>query len=154
MKMPGSATETEYRIALSAILQAHDTIALERLRGARDNLPVAAKKFLVGIHPAQDGEGYFDVTLHLHGPDLYVLNRAIAPYRSLFSVRSIDGSLEPDVPLFSDPYEVGFSVNDKIVDICMDWIEQLWAKFGGAGIPAFVFGAEGYGSVEKKPLLP
>jgi len=53
-----------------------------------------------------------------------------------------------------DPDEAAFSVNDVIVDICMEWIEGLWQRLGGLGLPSFVFGEEGYGTVESKPLLP
>ena len=36
-----------------------------------------------------------------------------------------DGRMQPDVPTY-DADEVRFSVNDTIVDVSMEWIEQLW----------------------------
>lgn len=108
---------------------------------------------MIGIHPGQSEEGFFDIVVHLDGPDTYVLNKAVAPYRSLFEVQCIDGRMQPDVPMYGAD-EVRFSVNDAIVDVSMEWIEQLWREFGGAGLPAQVFGEEAYGAVPVKTLTP
>jgi hypothetical protein len=145
--------EADYKAALQSILQAHAQSALEKLQEIKKSLPVKARQLMIGIHPGQTEEGFFDIMVHLDGPDLYVLNKAIAPHRSLFEVRCIDGRMQPDVPMF-DPDEASFSVNDVIVDTCMEWVQNLWQRLGGIGLPAFVFGEEGYGTVESKPLLP
>jgi len=146
-------TVDDYAAALKDILSAHAQPVLDRLAAIRQALPPKARRVTVGVHPAQDGDGFFDVVVHLEGPDLYVLNKAIAPHRVLFEVKVVDGKVQPDAPMF-DPDEVDFSVNDAIVDSCMAWLEGLWRQLGGVGLPAVAFGEEGYGSVASKPLLP
>ncbi|RJL00687.1 hypothetical protein C9E82_23425 [Paracoccus siganidrum] len=93
----------------------------------------------------------FTVMLHLDGPDLFVLNKAISDFRSLFSVRIVHGAVTPDVPLF-DPFDQPFSVNDAIVDIVMVWLKEVWATFGGMNVrlPVTIEGEDGFGS---KPTM-
>jgi hypothetical protein len=146
-------TADEYKTVLQSILQVHSQLALEHLNAIKHALPQKARQVMVGVHPGQSEEGFFDIVVHLEGPDLYVLHKAIERHRLLFEVKCIDGQMRPDVPMF-DPDEAAFSVNDVIVDICMEWIEGLWQRLGGLGLPSFVFGEEGYGTVESKPLLP
>ncbi|KQS90546.1 hypothetical protein ASG68_03900 [Rhizobium sp. Leaf453] len=146
-------TEEKYNTLLQSILMVHTQPALSQLNAIKQSLPKQARQFEIGIHPGQDGEGFFDVVVHLDGPDLYVLNKAIQPYRVLFSVKCIDGRMQPDVPMF-DPGETLFCVNDVIVDVCMTWVEKLWSQSGGVGLPGYVFGEEGYGTISRKPLLP
>ncbi|WP_220217323.1 DUF6389 family protein [Gilliamella sp. ESL0441] len=67
----------------------------------------------------------FSIIIHLIGPDLYVLNKVIEPYRELFDVKVIDNKLQPEVPLF-DPYETPFSVNDLIIKVSIDWLKHIW----------------------------
>lgn len=144
-------SEAEYKAVLVSILRQHSLPALERLRLVGLNLPAKTRMMMIRIHPGQSEEGFFDVHIHLDGPDLYVLNKAIAPYRLLFEVSCIDGPMIPDVPML-DAENAGFSVNDAIVDVCMDWVEELWSQSEGIDVPAQMFGDEGYGSVSEKPL--
>jgi hypothetical protein len=146
-------TADEYKTALQSILSAHVQPVLARLAIIKQSLPQKARQVMVGVHPGQSEEGFFDIVVHLDGPDLYVLQKAIAPYRFLFEVKCIDGQMQPDVPMF-DPNEAAFSVNDAIVDTCTEWVECLWQQLGGVGLPALVFGEDGYGTVGSKPLLP
>lgn len=146
-------TADGYKAALHDILSTHAQPALDRLAAIRQALPPKARRVMVGVHPGQDEDGFFAVVVHLEGPDLYVLNKAIDPHRLLFEVRCIDGKMQPDVPMF-DPDEVDFSVNDAIVDSCMAWLEGLWQQLGGVGLPSVAFGEEGYGTLASKPLLP
>ncbi|KXG86551.1 hypothetical protein ATO67_00525 [Agrobacterium bohemicum] len=138
-------TESDYKSLLLKILRAHAPSALENLRHLKQNLPGKTHMLMIGIHPGQSEEGFFDIVVHLDGPDLYVLNKAVAPYRTLFEVQCIDGRMQPDVPMYGAE-EVCFSVNDAIVDVSIEWIEQFWCEFGGVGLPAQVFGEEGYGA--------
>ncbi|WP_156647824.1 DUF6389 family protein [Methylobacterium sp. Leaf87] len=152
MKQAGM-TADEYRSVLKSVLQFYIQAASERLSTLKQSLPPKARQIMVGIHPGQSGEGFFDIVVHLDGPDRYFLQKAIEPHRLLFEVKCIDGQMQPDVPIF-DPDEATFSVNDAIVDTCMEWVEGLWQRLGGVALPAVVFGEEGYGTVESKPLLP
>ncbi len=153
MRTNRPTTEADYKSVLQNILRAHAPTALGNLRHIKQKLPVKTRMLMVGIHPGQSEEGFFDIMVHLDGPDLYVLNKAVAPYRRLFEVQCIDGRMQPDVPMY-DPDEAPFSVNDAIVDISMEWVEALWRDFGGIGLPAEVFGEEGYGTVAVKTLSP
>ena len=92
--------ETAYRAALRATLDAHDGPALERIRALLAALPEAAREIHVVVFPDQDGEGAFSVHVSLDGPDLYVLNRAIEPHRTLFEVIHGEEGFEPDLPMF------------------------------------------------------
>ncbi|KIP99164.1 hypothetical protein RU07_21175 [Agrobacterium tumefaciens] len=144
-------SEAEYKAVLVSILRQHSLPALEKLRLVGLNLSAKTRMMMIGIHPGQSKEGFFDVHIHLDGPDLYLLNKAIAPYRSLFEVSCIDGRMIPDVPMF-DAENAGFSVNDAFVDVCMDWAEELWSQSEGIDVAAQMFSDEGYGSVSEKPL--
>lgn len=146
-------TSDDYQSTLQHTLQAITRPALEKLNAIKQSLPEKARQLMIGIHPGQGEEGFFSIVVHLDGPDLYVLNKAIEPYRLLVEVTCIDGQMQPDVPLFAAD-ETDFAVNDVIVDSCMAWVEGLWQQFGGIGLPAMVYGEEGYGTVEIKTLIP
>lgn len=127
--------------ALQNILNMHTQDAIAKIISIKAILPAKARSVEVGIHPTQDEEGMFSIMIHLIGPDLYVLNKAIEPYSELFGVKFIENKLQPEVPLF-DPYETSFSVNDLIVEVGIDWLKQIWNLSGGLGIPAYAFGEE------------
>jgi len=144
--------ETAYRAALRATLDALDGPALERIRALLAALPEAAREIHVVVFPDQDGEGAFSVHVSLDGLDLYVLNRAIEPHRTLFEVIHGEEGFEPDLPMFGrDP---GFSVQDAIVDTAADWIEALWPRAGRAPVPVMIYGDEDYGSAAPRRLEP
>lgn len=145
-----------YRNALLAVLRAHSGQALETLRALDAVLPQKTRAVEIGIHPSQEADGMFSVLVHLEGPDLYALNKAIATCRTLFDVRyEQDGRLEPEVPLFN-PLDPPFAVNDVIADTAFVWLEELWKAFGGttSRLPAMAFGEEGYGTTGPKHLSP
>lgn len=134
-------TNIEYTTVLQDILNMYTYDAVDKITCIKNILPEKASAVEVGIHPTQDEEGIFSIMIHLRGPDLYVINKAIAPYRVLFDVKFIDGKLQPEVPLF-DSDDMPFSVNDLIVGVSLDWIKQIWALSGGLGIQAYAFGEE------------
>lgn len=134
-------TKTEYREVLHDTLKNHTQSAVDMIFNINTNLPEKAKSAEVGIHPNQDEDGMFSVMVHLCGPDLYVLNKAIADYRLLFDVKLIGGKLQPNVPIL-DPEEVSFSINDLIVEVSIDWVKSIWDLSGGLKIPGYVFGDE------------
>lgn len=132
-------TKTEY--ITTHILNMHTQDAIDKIHQIKSILPKQANSVEIGVHPTQDEEGLFAIMIHLIGSDLYVLNKVIAPYRTLFDVKFVGNKLQPEVPLF-DPDETSFSVNDVIVEVGIDWIKQLWVLSGGLGIPAYAFGEE------------
>ncbi|MEO1188689.1 MAG: DUF6389 family protein [Pseudomonadota bacterium] len=142
-----------YAVELLTILRNHSKQALETFTAADEKLPDKATGVSVGIHPGQDGEGQFDIWIHLEGPDLYVLNKAIAPHRILFEVERGTGGFIPDVPMF-DPFDTDFDVNDVIVDTSLQWLQEIWPAFDGRmkTLPVTVFGEDGYGTKTPKRL--
>ena len=141
----------EYERILLVILRSHTSAALSALRSIDRHLPEKARAIRVMVHPSQDPDGMFSVMVHLDGPDLHALNKAIGDFRLLFDTRNADGSVLPGVPYF-DPFDEPFSVNDAIVDIAMIWLKEVWAAFGGMSrhLPVTVEGEDGYGT---SPLI-
>ena len=134
-------TEIEYREVLQDTLKGYTQSSVDMIFKIKANLPEKAKSVDIGIHPNQDEDGMFSVMVHLCGPDLYVLNKAIADDRLLFDVKYIGGKLYPNVPILG-PDEVSFSINDLIVEISIDWVKTIWDLSGGLKIPGYVFGDE------------
>lgn len=152
--MDGLINAGSYQRELLAILRAHSEQALKTLRALDAAIPEKTRAIHIGIHPNQEQDGTFSIMIHLDGPDLYVLNKAIDAHRYLFEVRyGEDGCAEPEVPLFS-PFHLPFEVNDVIVDTCFLWLEELWKCFGGtkSNLPVEVFGEDGYGSEPFRQL--
>lgn len=146
----------DYRDALLTILRAHSGEALETLRALDAALPEKARAIEIGVHPSQDRDGLFTIMIHLDGPDLYVLNKAVDACRTLFDVRFGDaGRPEPDVPQFSLSGP-SFEVNDVIVDTAFLWLEELWKIHGGGrrSLPVSAFGDDGYGSEATRRISP
>ena len=142
-----------YSAELLKILKAHSDQAIKTLNAVDEILPEKVSGIMLGIHPNQEPDGMFAILIHLEGPDLYVLNKAIDAHRYLFNVKFVDGRLTPQVPMF-DPFESDIEVNDVIVDTALLWLEEIWMAFDGKmkKIPTQVFGEEGYGTKTPKRL--
>lgn len=148
-------TQSEYKSELRDVLKAHSQSASKKIALLLENLPSEAKSLEFGVFPAQDGDGTFDVMASLTGPDLYVLNRKVQDYRSLFEVNYTPAGLKTGAPIFDvidDPPD--FDVNDAIVDTVAEWLSELWIKLGTSklSIPASVYGDDGYGTETPKKL--
>lgn len=143
----------EYKHVLLAVLRAHSDNALSMLRSIDRRLPEKTRRVSIMVHLPQDADGMFTVMVHLDGPDLFALNKAISDFRSLFDVRVVDGAVTPCVPLF-DPFDPQFSVNDAIVDIVMVWLQEVWTTFGGMNlrVPVTIYGEDGFGSTPTLTL--
>lgn len=142
-----------YAERLTEVLNAHTQIALAHLIAIKNALPEKAEGLEFGVHPSQDPDGMFSVVVHLVGPDLYVLNKAIDGNRRLFDVRYEGQKVVPSVPVF-DPNEVDFELNDVIVDTTVNWLRALWSEFGELkrAIPVTIFGEDGYGTLTPVKL--
>lgn len=136
-----------YSKTLLQILRKHSVTAQSQLRKALSSLPEKATAMNIGVHPNQEPDGMFSILIHIDGPDLYSLNKAISDYRYLFHVRYQDGVVTPEVPMF-DPFDTEFEVNDVIVDTALIWLRELFSDFKNfAGdLPVTVFGEDGYGT--------
>lgn len=106
--------------------------AVRRLRAVVDALPDRAEEIVVTAFPDQDGEGTFDVVVSLDGPDAAVLDRAIAPHRTLFEVVHGEDGPVPDVPLVA-PGREPYDARDVVVDTAADWVVEVWTPRRAAG---------------------
>jgi hypothetical protein len=141
-----------YQNQVLTCLQQHSNAALAVLERLDVCLPEKTRKIDVIVHLPQDPDGTFTVMVHLDGPDLFVLNKAIAECRLLFSTVFLDGKMQPDLPLF-DPFDLPFSVNDAIADAAAIWVSALWRAvlqhptMGRiSALPALVVGEDGHGT--------
>ncbi|RYG93135.1 hypothetical protein EU803_03250 [Loktanella sp. IMCC34160] len=136
-----------YSESLLHILRQHTADAVAQVQKIKSSMPPKAMGIAIGVHPNQEPDGMFDILVHLEGPDLHCLNKAIDGYRYLFSVSFEDGKLAPNVPLF-DPFNTDFEVNDVIVDTSIVWLKEVWSMLEDVDIavPVTAFGADGYGT--------
>ena len=95
-------TKTQYMIILKDILNRYTQDAIAKINRIKQILPEKARSVEVGIHPTQDEEGIFSIMIHLIGPDLYVLNKVIEPYRELFGIKFIDAKSFYHIFIFLD----------------------------------------------------
>jgi hypothetical protein len=136
----------EYCQAVVHVLEAHTAATAERLAAALALAPPAAQQMTIDIFVDQDGEGFLDVRVGLDGPDLHVLNRAIAPHAHLFATRMTEEGLSPRLPLMPSRLK-RFSVHDALTDCAADWLRSVWRRVDRSvcRIPLVVQSPDGYG---------
>lgn len=126
----------QYCKAVEAILDAHVHTIGKRLKAAFDRLPARATGVVVGVHVDQDGEGFLSLRVHLDGPDLHVLNKALGDTALLFDTVMTECGFDPPLPLMP-ARNAAFSVPDVLCDCALRWIASNWKRFGlpRIGIP-------------------
>ena len=129
--------------------------AVRRLRALVDALPDAAEEVVVTVFPDQDGEGTLDVVVSLDGPDAFVLDRAVEPFRTLFEVVHGEDGPVPAVPLVA-PGRAAYDARDLVVDTAAAWVVEVWdaAARGRSRLPGRVEGHDGYGTRVPLALEP
>ena len=95
--------EALYRSGLREALWPEMGAAVMKMQQLLAALPDETEGIDIGIHPDPDQDGTFTVMAHVFGPDLYVLNKAVAPYRELVAVRFTAASPVPPVPIAEHP---------------------------------------------------
>ncbi|MFD4993934.1 DUF6389 family protein [Cellulosimicrobium cellulans] len=140
---------------LRAHLDAATPDAVLRLRAVVDALPDAAEEVVVTVFPDQDGEGTLDVVVSLDGPDAFVLDRAVEPFRTLFEVVHGEDGPIPAVPLVA-PGLAAYDARDLVVDTAAAWVVEVWdaAARGRSRVPGRVEGHDGYGTRVPLALEP
>jgi len=140
----------EYIQVVSSVLARHTEQAVMQLKRGLDALPGKARAVTIDVMVDQGTEGFLTVRLGVDGPDLYVLNKAIAPYASLFDTVMTETGLSPDLPLMEG---TEFDVGDVLTDCAANWLREVWQQAGHAanGLPVAVISPEGYG--QSLPLL-
>lgn len=139
--------EAIYRSGLREALWPEMGAAVMKMQQLLAALPDETEGIDIGIHPDPDQDGTFTVMAHVFGPDLYTLNKAVAPYRELVSVRFTAAGPVPPVPV-PNSFGADFPTNDIICDIAADWAGEVWFHADGpvSGAGNVIFGEEGYGA--------
>jgi hypothetical protein len=134
----------EYARAVHAVLAQHTERAIMQLRRALDALPGKARAVTIDVMVDQESEGFLTVRVGVEGPDLYVLNKAIAPYASLFDTVMTETELSPDLPLMEGSE---FNVGVVLTDCAASWVREVWLQAGhpANGLPVAIVSPEGYG---------
>jgi Family of unknown function (DUF6389) len=140
-------TRDEYIRRVEAVLNEHTARAASRLAAALGVVPPKAQKAEIEIFVDQDEEGLLNVRVGLVGPDLFVLNRAIADHARLFGTRMTQTGLDPALPLM-EPGEESFSVHDTLTDCAASWLSTVWSQTERVGfrLPITVVSHDGYGT--------
>ncbi|GGX39061.1 hypothetical protein GCM10007385_02500 [Tateyamaria omphalii] len=108
--------------ALKARLAEDEVHALEHLNKAFENMHPKVRRLDVCIHMDQDAEGAISLMLHPEGPDVFVLDKAIAEHRNTFDA-FVPTGLEPDMP-----FERTEATVAQVIEICGAWVSDLWQK--------------------------
>jgi hypothetical protein len=134
-------------------LEAHTDNAASQLIQALALVPPQAKRITIDIFVDQDGEGFLTIRVGLDGPDLFVLQRAIARHAELFDTRTTESGLEPPLPLMNAGGE-DFSVQDALTDCGANWVASIWKTLDHSRtrLPVTVQSPEGYGTVTPMQL--
>ncbi len=119
------------------------------------HIPDNAIGLEIAIHPDQDGEGTFAIHARLTGPDQHVLNKAVAEFADLLSVKHTPSGPEPPVPLL-DPFDVDFVVQDVVAQCCTELIRRAWLALGNPefSLPVTVVNADMFASSKPVVLHP
>jgi hypothetical protein len=134
------------------VLDRHATQAVNRLTASLAKLPERTEAIELTIFVDQGGEGFLGIRVSLVGPDLYVLNAAIADSAVLFETRMIDRRMVPDLPLM-DPFDTEFSVHDALTDCAADWLAGVWANTDTSTVvvPVTIVSHDEYGT--RTPIV-
>jgi hypothetical protein len=141
-------TRDEYIQKVNAVLNEHTAQAAQRLGAALACIPAKTQKVEIVIFVDQDGEGCLDVRVTLTGPDLSVLNRAIAGHAELFGTRMTQTGFDPALPVMPARYK-SFSVHDTLTDCAASWLPAVWSMTDRAGVnlPIIVVSHDGDGTI-------
>jgi hypothetical protein len=140
-------TESEFIAELSEVLAGHSNDARSKLTLLLESLPKQATRLDLEIFPSQDGDGFFTIRASVHGPDLYVINKAIKSNAQLFDAKHKEDGVVPPIPIVN-PFAVDYSVNDIVVDCAAKWLNGVWESLGtvSCSIPVQIIGHDDNGT--------
>jgi len=117
------------------------------------SLPDQVEKLDIGVHTGQDQDGFLTVMAHPARPDIAVLNKAVAPCRTLFEAKIVDGWMQPDMPAVN-PFGKDFPTAKVMFEVALDWVLALWDAAEGAGSckGGQVLAAEGMAGLAPRAL--
>ncbi len=144
-------TRAEYIDKVTTVLNQHSKRASSNLEAALPLVPPKARSMRIEIFVDQDEEGFLSVHIALNGPELIVLNRAIATHAMLFDTIMKESGFEPALPLM-EPGRESFSVADALTDCAALWVTSLWkhTSKGAFALPVTVVSHGDYGT--KLPI--
>ena len=133
---------------LSSELAKHSGSMASSLKDLFANIPENTREIHIEVFASQDGDGMFSVYVSLEGPDLYVLNKSIERYASLFEPKYVGTTIKPYIPTV-DPFEFDFEVNDVVVDCVANWIKSVWERpmVLASNVRVIVVGHDSFGTV-------
>lgn len=146
-------TEKEYADEVARVLARWDDDAKKRIEALAGRIPANARKAEITIFLDQNGEGALNISMSLEGPDLYVLNKAIREYASIFETKhGLDG-FSSGLPMM-EPDADDFSLSHVLADCAVRWIEGVWKKIDPAPfkIPVWIIVHEDYGTRRRVEL--
>ena len=93
------------------------------------------------------------IRVHLSGPDLYVLNKAISGTADLFNTTMTATGFDPPLPVMS-PGEDDFSVSDALADCAIEWLKFRWPSLRAppVSLPITIAAMDDYGSIGQVKL--
>ena len=147
-------TRDEYIQKVEAVLNEHTVQAASRLSAALALVPLKTKEVDIEIFVDEEGEGFLDVQVNLMGPDLHVLNRAIADYAELFETHMTEEDIMiPPLPRMAYKGET-FSVQDTLADCAASWLCRVWenTERGDFHLPVTVVVHDDYGTIPSFEL--
>ena len=140
-------TEPEYKQSLLTELEKNKLVISEKLDDLLENISEKITGIYIGIFPSQDGDGMFSIYANAEGKDLYVRQQEIKEYASLFDPKISPGKIEPFIPTF-DPFNVGFNVNDCLLDVVSNWFYSRFSKKQyPKGVTFVIVGRDDYGTI-------
>lgn len=137
--------QQDYRQAVKEVLSGYTEQAVVQLGRALAALPEETQEVAIDVMVDQEGEGYLTVCVGVIGPDLYVLNKAISPFATLFDTIMGENGLSPNLPLMGGD---DFVVGDVLTDTAAQWVRDVWALTAHAarGLPVVIVSPAGFGS--------
>lgn len=145
-------TEREYSSQLINSIDSHKDPVLERISKLLSVIPEKATGLDITIFPSQDWDGTFNIYANIEGPDLFVLQKNIEEYASIFSIKHTENGIEPKVP-YLEPNRQAFEVNEVLTNSIGKWLFDILKEvdLSKVSIPIKICSDEGWG--ETLPII-
>ncbi len=137
----------EYCQAVRGVLGEYRTSVVFKVANVIKLMPANTRSLVLEIFVDQDGEGFLKIMASLDGPDLYVLNKQIAPDAELFTTRMTEAGFVPPLPLMGR--NESFDVNDALTDCAAEWLQSLCSELQleAVTVPVIIESHDQYGSL-------
>jgi hypothetical protein len=138
----------EFENQLKVELEKNKSEISTKIEKLKSNLTEKISGIDVGIFTSQDGDGMFSIYANALGTDLYVRQKEIQDYASLFDPKFTENGIEPYISTVEDPFDLDFDLNDCIVDTVAEWLKSICHSISfPEGISFQIIGTESYGTI-------